>query len=349
MGRLYKIGLTMPPHGTHWENIKEHRCHVENISNKEPQMQQHPIFLPSPGALDDCCCLVLFAKQLFPPSFSLNYLQSELYGEKVNIHTLPREGTRCWISLLRYLKVLGQGRCLQPPSSWPQLLCALWQIWIEPSCELGLCHFVSWCTMVGRILPSMDRLPPGTARAARTSRGAPSSFELLSAPFLGGTFGLGFCVMPPAGLPVAIVRWKACSCPPGVLSFLIRPSHPDTGGLLHEAFPLCTLLIASCLTSGLLNRANSWMPASITAFIGSEVDTSRLAFRMFSGCFLGKQRKNIVQNLQSRIIFLICSHKIFRLSLYHHHNSGSYRIGKKRFNFYFQQYGRLDNLKPFSP
>lgn len=144
--------------------------------------------------------------------------------------------------------------------------------------------------MVERILPSMDHLPPGTARSARTSWGAPSSSELLKAPFLGGALGLGCCVMPPAGLPVAILLWKACSCPPGVLSFLTRPSHPATGGLLQEAFPLVTPLLANCLTSGLFNRDSS-TPVSVIAFTGAEVDTGRSAFRIFSGCFLGKQGK----------------------------------------------------------
>ena len=135
----------------------------------------------------------------------------------------------------------------------------------------------------------MDRLPFGTARPAGPSRGAPSSSELLDAPFLGGTFGFGCCVLLPAGLPVAVLLWKACSCLTGVLSLLVRPSPPDTGGLLQGAFPLVTLLLANCLTSGLLDRGHPWTPVSITVFFGTEVDTGRSAFRMFSGFLLGRQ------------------------------------------------------------
>lgn len=149
----------------------------------------------------------------------------------------------------------------------------------------------------------MDHLPFGTARSARTSWGAPSSSELLNAPFLEGTLDLGGCVMLPAGLPVAVLLGKAGRCPTGVLSLLLRPSRPDTGGLPHEAFPLVTVMLAHCLTSGLLNRGHSWTPVSIVAFVGAEVDTGRPAFGRFSGHFLGKQGKGetifMVQSLYS--------------------------------------------------
>lgn len=126
-----------------------------------------------------------------------------------------------------------------------------------------------------RILPSVAHLPLGTARPARASGGAPSPSELLKAPFLGGTFGLGCWVVPLHGLPVAILLWKACSCPAGVLSSLLRPGPLEAGGLLQEAFPLVTPLLANCLTSGPLDRGDSWTPVPIAAFTGAEVDTGR--------------------------------------------------------------------------
>lgn len=67
--------------------------HVQKMGQVLPEL------VASPGPLDDGRCLVLFSKQLFPASFSLDYLQPQLYGEKVNIHTLPRQ-TRCRVSLL---------------------------------------------------------------------------------------------------------------------------------------------------------------------------------------------------------------------------------------------------------
>lgn len=59
-----------------------------------------PELVAPPGPLDDRCGLVLPAEQLLPASFSLDDLQPQLYGEKVNVHSLPREGTRSRISLL---------------------------------------------------------------------------------------------------------------------------------------------------------------------------------------------------------------------------------------------------------
>lgn len=141
--------------------------------------------------------------------------------------------------------------------------------------------------MVERIRPGEDPLP-GTARPAGTSRGAPSTSDLLNAPFLGGTFGLGRRVMPPAGLPVAIALRNASCCTPGVLSFLIGPSQPDRGGLLREAFPL----LANGLTSGLLSGARSRVPALLVALTGSGVDTGRSASGVLFGYFLEWQTPN---------------------------------------------------------
>lgn len=170
--------------------------------------------------------------------------------------------------------------------------------------------------MVERTLPGMGHLPLGTARPARTSWGAPPSSELLNTPFLGATLDLGGCVMPPAGLPGAVLLGKAGSCPAGVLSLLLRPSSPGTGGLPPGAFPLVTVLLAHALPSGLLSTGDSWAPVPIVAFIGAEVDTGRSAFRRFSGCFLGKQRKGetifMVQSLYSRASLPIYVHKMFR-------------------------------------
>lgn len=307
----------MPACGIHWRMLQSIGRVTLGVS-EQPQIRRCRgtlCPLPSPGPLDNSCRLVLFAKQLFSASFFLDYLQTQLYGEKVNIHTLPREGTGCWISLLGYLSILRQGGCPRLPDSWPQHFCVLWQVWVDPSCELVLRRFVSWCPVLESIRPSMDHLPLGAARPARTSGGVPSSSELLNASFLGGALGLGCCVLPPAGFPVAVLLWKACSCPTGVLSFVTRPSHPETGRLLQEAFPLVTPLLTTCLTSGLLNRGDSRMSLSITAFTGAKVDTGGPAFTLFSGWFLGEDKEKGKEYLLSQTcivgkFLLICSHKI---------------------------------------
>lgn len=85
--------------------------HMQKVGQVLPEL------VASPGPLDDGGSLVLSAKQLFPASFSLDYLQPQLHGKKVHVHTLPREGTSCWVSLLRNLSVLRQGGCPRLPDS----------------------------------------------------------------------------------------------------------------------------------------------------------------------------------------------------------------------------------------
>jgi hypothetical protein len=97
--------------------------------------------------------------------------------------------------------------------------------------------------------------------------------------------------MSSAGLPVAVLLFKACSYTTAVLASFMRPSHPGRRGLLLHAFPLLTLLLTSCLTFALLQRGDSPTPVCITAFTGFGEDTGRAAFRMFPGCFLGRQIK----------------------------------------------------------
>lgn len=190
----------------------------------------------------------------------------------------------------------------------------------------------------------MDHLPLGTARPAGASWGAPPSSELVKAPFLGGRPGLGCCVLLPAGLPGAVWLWKACRCPVGLLSFLTRPSHPAAGGLLRETFPLVTSLHTNCL-----KRGGAVTFVSIIAFRGAEVDTGRSAFRMFSGCFLGKQGEGKKYLLSKTCrVGHICS------LVYIKYSDWSYSITmivvimiRNNTLMSISNNGRLDNLKVF--
>lgn len=140
-----------------------------------------------------------------------------------------------------------------------------------------------------RALFRTGNVPPGTARPAGPSWGAPVS-ELVGTPFLGRTSGPGCPVLPPACLPGAVLL--GCTRRAGVLSFLSRLGRAKRQGLPGPAWSLLALVLATSLTSARLHRGRSLMPGAIATFTGSEVHAGRGASAVFPGCFLGRQGKS---------------------------------------------------------